>query len=72
MEELKTIKQTLEEMKKFLNNDGTAVHIKDSQEFGKSIIKVLESLHFKVEVLEREIGHSNAFITADDIPHRLR
>ena len=71
IEELRTLRETIEEMEKFMK-DGTSVHISTPSEFGKCIVKVLKEFHFRIEELEREIGKSSAFIDPNDVPHRLR
>lgn len=71
MDEFKTIKQAIKEMTEFMNA-GKSEHIKDPQQFAKTIISVLEGLSYKVEELERNIGPSSAFIDPNDAPHRLR
>lgn len=69
--DIKTIKQALKEMKEFMDG-GKPEHVQDAKAFGDMVVKVLEGLAFKVEELEREIGPNVAFINSDDVPHRLR
>lgn len=71
MSELKTVKEALADMKKFMDG-GAPQHVTDSKQFGQTIVKVLESLNYKIEELERQIGPSGAFIDPNDSPHRLR
>lgn len=69
--EMKTVKQAIAELKKFIES-GSSENIKDAGQFGKTVVDVLESLNFKVEALEREIGPSGAFIDPNDANNRLR
>ncbi len=71
MEEIRTIKEAIKEMKLFVSGQ-TAPHIPDAKVFAEQIVKVLEGLAYKVEELERNIGPSSAFIDPNDAPHRLR
>ena len=71
MEEFKTIKQAIKALREFAAN-GKAEHISDSQKFASVIVDVMEGLEYRVEVLERSIGPSSAFIDTNDVPHRLR
>lgn len=71
MDDIKTIKQALKEMKVFMEG-GKSDHIPDAKAFGDNVVKVLEGLAYKVEELERNIGPSSAFIDPNDAPHRLR
>lgn len=71
MAELKTIKEALAEMKTFLGG-GQAEHVTDHKQFLATALQILESLNFKVDELERQIGPGDAFISIGDIPHRLK
>lgn len=71
MEDLKTLRETIEEMEQFMNG-AKPPHIQDGTQFGKCMVKVLREFHFRIEELEREIGKGPAFIDSSDVPHRLR
>jgi len=71
MEDLKSLKETIAEMEKFMNGEKPE-HIADPKQFGQCIVKVLKELSLRVEEMQRENGVSSAFIDPNDVPHRLR
>ena len=69
--EIKTLRQAVNEIKKFATT-GESENIKDAGQFARVIADALESLSFKLEAIEREMGPSNAFIDPNDVNNRLR
>lgn len=73
MDEVKTIKQAVKLMQEYnvaiRSGQEPKINVADYFELNA---KVLESLMFKVEELERQIGLGPQFINMDDVPTRLR
>lgn len=72
-DEIKTIKQAIGLMKEYnqaiRSGQPTKVNVPDLFELN---VKIFESLMFRVEELERQIGLGPQFISMDDVPTRLR
>lgn len=72
-EEVKTIKQAIKLMQdyNYAIRNGQPVNIGVPEIFELNV-KIFESLMFRVEELERQIGLGPQFISMDDVPTRLR
>ena len=66
----KEFKEKLAKMRAFLK-DGEQSGLNPTQ-FGEAVVTMLEELHLRLQVIERENGPSSAFIDMDEANNRLR
>ena len=66
----KEFKDKLAQMRAFLK-DGEKSGM-DPGKFGEAVVTMLEELHLRLQILERENGPSSAFIDMDEANNRLR
>ena len=71
-QDIKTIRQGLEELTNMANNAACSAQDRQMVEFMALVAKVMEGLTYKVERLEREVQPNVAFIDDHDVHNRLR